>query len=76
MGISSMGKGACQGLFGLVSFPFTGILKAVHSVSTGIKNASGGGEILNGRFRYPRYFDHREIMKPYDKTMSQAYTAI
>ena len=29
-------------MFGVVTFPFTGLLKVVHSVTTGLKNFTGG----------------------------------
>jgi len=37
-GASSFTKGACQGIFGFVISPVTGVLKMVYSFSTGVKN--------------------------------------
>ncbi|TNV88198.1 hypothetical protein FGO68_gene7808 [Halteria grandinella] len=68
-------KGTFQGLFGLVSAPFTGALKLIHSVSTGIQNTTGNERPLK-RFRHPRYFDDREIMREYDRVFAHAYTAL
>ena len=41
VGCVTITKGSCQGLLGLVTFPITGLLKMVHSISTGVKNFTG-----------------------------------
>lgn len=58
-----------------MSAPVTGVLKFMHSVSTGLKNFSGNERILE-RCRYPRYFNDREIMQKYHMSLSHAYTAL
>ena len=47
----------------------------MHSVTTGVKNTTGNEKPLL-RFRYPRYFDDREIMRSYDSVFSHAFTCI
>jgi hypothetical protein len=51
--------------------PFTGILKLVYSVSSGIKNQTGENKPLT-RFRFPRYFNDTEVMIEYDPVLSHA----
>jgi|LauGreDrversion4_2_1035121.scaffolds.fasta_scaffold233092_2 hypothetical protein len=60
-----------QGLFGLISAPITGVLKFVNSVSTGIQNASGN-ERPRKRFRHPRFFDEKGVMKDYNRVFAHA----
>ena len=38
LGCLQITKGGLQGAFGLISSPFTGALKLIHSMSTGVKN--------------------------------------
>ncbi len=75
MGCAQVTKGTFQGLFGLVMFPVTGTLKALHSMTTGVMNATGDDVPLR-RFRYPRFFDEREIMYAYDPSYSHAYSVL
>ena len=68
-------KGTSKGVFGFVMSPFTGILKLVYSVSSGVKNSTGETKPLT-RFRFPRYFNDNEVMIEYDPVLSHAQTAI
>ncbi|CDW72110.1 ph domain protein [Stylonychia lemnae] len=76
-GCKQVSKGAVQGLFGLIVSPVSGILKFVHSTSTGIRNhAQGHEDFRYKRFRFPRFFDEMQIMKNYEPISSHAFAAI
>jgi len=73
-------KGLGAGLLGVVASPFTATLRLGNNVSQGIKMQAiriGKGKIPTyGRFRYPRYFNQRNILLPYDEAFSQAYQVL
>lgn len=59
----------------MVSSPVTGLLKMLYSMSTGVKNQTGETRPLS-RFRFPRYFNEREVMEGYDPVLSHAQAAL
>ena len=69
-------KGVGLGLMGAVASPFTATLRFGNNVSTGIKNTAiriGKGKLPTyGRFRHPRYFNAKNLLQPYDESISEA----
>ncbi len=75
LGCTQVTKGTLQGVFGMVSSPITGLLKMLYSLSTGVKNQTHETRSLS-RFRFPRYFNEREVMESYDPVLSHAQAAL
>jgi vacuolar protein sorting-associated protein 13A/C len=75
-GVVGFFKGVGSGLLGVVTSPFSAVLRIGSSVASGIANT---GEFLkngkisqNGRVRFPRHFSSSRVLTPYNEELAEA----
>lgn len=69
-------KGVGSGILGAIASPFTAVFRVGHSVASGVGNTAvllGRGKLpTHGRFRFPRYFNARNVLLVYSEDFSEA----